>query len=173
MGKQLLYNTLMDIKKSQNTTFRVNKNKRSQHDVDCFLYAKLEINSEIRIENKVELTFKPGSVLNSHSSRADVAICLKQPTRERCGPHLLFPYLVLLQVGFTMPLMLPLTRCALTAPFHPYPITHVIRRFTFCCTGRGITPPRRYLAPCPVEPGLSSPRITIYKIRYSGSDCLG
>ena len=30
-------------------------------------------------------------------------------------------------------------------------------RYTFCCTGRGITPPRCYLAPCPLEPGLSSP----------------
>ena len=29
-------------------------------------------------------------------------------------------YLILLQVGFTMPLLLPVTRCALTAPFHPY-----------------------------------------------------
>ena len=32
------------------------------------------------------------------------------------------------------------------------------RRFAFCCTFRGLAPPRRYLAPCPVEPGLSSPR---------------
>ena len=32
-----------------------------------------------------------------------------------------FPYLVLLQVGFTLPLVLPRARCALTAPFHPYP----------------------------------------------------
>jgi len=31
------------------------------------------------------------------------------------------PYLVLLPVGFTLPLPLPGTRCALTAPFHPYP----------------------------------------------------
>ena len=31
------------------------------------------------------------------------------------------PYLVLLLVGFTMPLPLPVARCALTAPFHPYP----------------------------------------------------
>ena len=31
------------------------------------------------------------------------------------------------------------------------------RRFAFCCTFRGLAPPRRYLAPCPVEPGLSSP----------------
>ncbi|SKA44954.1 hypothetical protein SAMN02745132_00255 [Enterovibrio nigricans DSM 22720] len=31
------------------------------------------------------------------------------------------------------------------------------RRFALCCTGRRLAPPRRYLAPCPVEPGLSSP----------------
>ena len=54
---------------------------------------------------------------------------LKQPTRtvarktslhtsEPCTDH---PYLVLLPMGFTMPLLLPVTRCALTAPFHPYP----------------------------------------------------
>ncbi len=43
-----------------------------------------------------------------------------------CGPHAAagcpLPYLVLLQVGFTLPLMLPPARCALTAPFHPYPL---------------------------------------------------
>ena len=30
-------------------------------------------------------------------------------------------YSVLLPVGFAMPFPLPKTRCALTAPFHPYP----------------------------------------------------
>ncbi len=30
-------------------------------------------------------------------------------------------------------------------------------RYAFCCTFRGLTSPRRYLAPCPAEPGLSSP----------------
>lgn len=30
------------------------------------------------------------------------------------------PYLVLLPVGFTLPLLLPVARCAFTAPFHPY-----------------------------------------------------
>ena len=49
-----------------------------------------------------------------------------------------------LTVGFTMPCPLPITRCALTAPFHPYRET---RRFVFCCTGRRITPPGRYPAP--------------------------
>ena len=33
------------------------------------------------------------------------------------------PYLVLLRVGFTLPPALPPERCALTAPFHPYPGT--------------------------------------------------
>ena len=31
-----------------------------------------------------------------------------------------------------------------------------LRRYVFCGTVRGLTPPRRYLAPCPAEPGLSS-----------------
>ena len=62
-------------------------------------------------------------------------------------------YLVLLRVGFTLPHLLPDARCALTAPFHPYPI---LRRFVFCGTFRRLTPPRRYLALCPLEPGLSS-----------------
>jgi len=31
------------------------------------------------------------------------------------------PYSVLLPVGFAVPSLLPATRCALTAPFHPYP----------------------------------------------------
>ncbi|ODN65929.1 hypothetical protein A9E74_02353 [Methylophaga muralis] len=73
---------------------------------------------------KFEMADKPGSVVDNHSSGTDVTICLKQPTREPCGPHVmpkhLFLYLVLLLVGFTMPLLLPEARCALTAPFHPY-----------------------------------------------------
>lgn len=30
-------------------------------------------------------------------------------------------YLALLQAGFAVPVLLPALRCALTAPFHPYP----------------------------------------------------
>ena len=42
---------------------------------------------------------------------------------------------------------------------HPFTLTgpERLRRFTLCCTFRRLTPPRRYLALCPVEPGLSSP----------------
>ena len=63
---------------------------------------------------------KPGSVEDDHSSGMCVATHLKQPTREQRGPRLMFPYLVLLRVGFTLPHLLPNARCALTAPFHPY-----------------------------------------------------
>jgi len=49
-------------------------------------------------------------------------------------------------------------RCALTAPFHPCRRTPrgALGRCVFCGTFRRLTPPRRYLAPCPPEPGLSS-----------------
>src|SRR5690606_14143284 len=57
--------------------------------------------------------------------------------------------------------LLPGSRCALTAPFHPCLIPPPLRapghrRSALCCTFRRLAPPRRYLAPCPVEPGLSS-----------------
>ena len=52
--------------------------------------------------------------------------------------------------------VLPPTRCALTAPFHPCRSREGLRRFALCCTFRGLAPPRRYLAPDPPEPGLSS-----------------
>ena len=54
-------------------------------------------------------------------------------------------YLVLLPTGFTLPWPLPATRCALTAPFHPYLIQ---RRFAFCGTFPGVTSAGRYPAPC-------------------------
>ena len=108
------------------------------------------------ILKKVEPACKPGSVEDSHSSRAYVAVRLKRPTREQRGPRLMLPYLVLLRVGFTLPPALPQARCALTAPFHPYRRPKSLRRYIFCGTGRGLTPPRRYLALRPMEPGLSS-----------------
>jgi len=54
--------------------------------------------------------------------------------------------------------VLPPARCALTAPFHPYRrrIAAALGRSALCCTFRGLAPPRRYLAPCSAEPGLSS-----------------
>jgi hypothetical protein len=40
------------------------------------------------------------------------------------GPSLL-PYLALLRVGFALPAKLLPLRCALTAPFHPYPLQYI------------------------------------------------
>lgn len=51
----------------------------------------------------MKLTDKPGSVLDSHSSRPALAHWLKQPTRVRYGPYHANPYLVLLRVEFTVP----------------------------------------------------------------------
>jgi hypothetical protein len=93
-----------------------------------------------------------------HSSRRRVAADVHQrPTRRfrqfleppgRTGPmrnaNLALgsrfpPYLVLLRVGFTLPPALPPERCALTAPFHPYPGR----------TGRPGEPEEPFRRPCP------------------------
>ena len=68
-----------------------------------------------------------------------------------CG--LRHPYSVLLPAGLAMPLPLPAARCALTAPFHPYPGPRALRRrgagrFAFCGAIPGVTPAGRYPAPC-------------------------
>ena len=61
---------------------------------------------------------------NDHSSSPGIAAGIKQPTRRlRTGRPQAPPYLVLLRAGFCLPPTLPPARCALTAPFHPYPPT--------------------------------------------------
>jgi len=68
-----------------------------------------------------------------------------------------FPYLVLLRVGFTVPSYVTTDAVRSYRTISPLPVLRkALRRYTFCCTGRGLTSPRCYLAPCPVEPGLSS-----------------
>ena len=71
---------------------------------------------------------------DGHSSGPNITARLKRPTRRlwRAEPARapgkaysarprLPPYLVLLRVGFALPAALLRRRCALTAPFHPYP----------------------------------------------------
>jgi len=62
------------------------------------------------------------------------------------------PYSVLLPAGLALPLPLPVARCALTAPFHPYlqpgPRGVGARRFAFCGAFPGVAPAGRYPAPC-------------------------
>ena len=97
-----------------------------------------------------------------HSSGTHITVRLKRPTRwlDRADPHFSRStpaYLVLLRGGFTMPVLLPVRRWALTPPFHPCLIpSRGHRRSALCCTFRRVAPPRSYLAHCPGEPGLSS-----------------
>ena len=73
--------------------------------------------------------------LDGHSSRRRVTATLRfsdlpggltrrASTSSPCGD--VPPYLVLLRVGFTMPRPLLGGRCALTAPFHPYPVSGAV-----------------------------------------------
>jgi len=114
-------------------------------------------------ENERESADKPGSVEGNHPSGTHVAVRLKRPTRKPlraagAGPMpRALPYLVLLQVGFAVPPSVATGAVRSYRTISPLPAgfrRH--RRCTFCCTFRGLAPPRRYLAPCSAEPGLSS-----------------
>src|SRR5438128_5037069 len=91
----------------------------------------------------VAVSRKPNSVPlrgDDHSSSPAIAGGIKRPTRRlgravrtnlnrRIERRVSWapPYLVLLRAGFCLPPVLPRARCALTAPFHPYP-RRVLRR---------------------------------------------
>ena len=64
---------------------------------------------------------KPGSVVGNHSSGPAVTGGLKQPTRKHRGPRHSFPIWSCSRWGLPCRRVLPPARCALTAPFHPYP----------------------------------------------------
>ena len=65
---------------------------------------------------------------DDHSSSPAITRRVQQPTRWlRTGRPKTPPYLVLLRAGFCLPPTLPPARCALTAPFHPYPSTQCSR----------------------------------------------
>jgi len=89
---------------------------------------------------------------------------LKQPTREPCGPHVV-PLFGLAPSGVYHAVECYHRRGALLP--HHFNLTGFsekkLRRYIFCCTFRRLAPPRCYLAPCPVEPGLSS-LFYIYRI---------
>ncbi len=74
------------------------------------------------LANDKPVSVSPLTEGGDHSSWPGITTWLEQPTRElkRSG-QLLLPYLVLLHVGFSLPERLLPPRCALTAPFHPYP----------------------------------------------------
>jgi hypothetical protein len=106
------------------------------------------------------LSTNRGTPRDDHSSGTSVAGRLTQPTRaagsetNRVAPRR--PYSVLLPVGFTVPVPLPVPRWALTPPFHP-----CLRR----SAGGLVSVALSLRSPSPgvtrhrvsMEPGLSSP----------------
>ena len=64
---------------------------------------------------------KPGSVVDNHSSGTAVTSDLKRPTRRHRGPRHGLPIWSCSEWGLPCHSVLPPARCALTAPFHPYP----------------------------------------------------
>ena len=100
-----------------------------------------------------------------------------QPTRmtglenrlERTPRH---PYLVLLPVGFAVPSLLPGPRCALTAPFHPYPCRGVGGLLSVALS-LGSPPAAVSRHRISMEPGLSSPTETGAATRSTGEAHMG
>ncbi len=101
-------------------------------------------------------------------------IGLKQPTRKRRGPRHCFP--IWSCSGWGLPCHDCYQPRGALLPHH-FTLTRrrIARqryagRYTFCCTGRRLAPPRRYLAPCPAEPGLSSNQASFeLRSNYAGS----
>lgn len=102
-----------------------------------------------------EQYYKPSSVLDDHLSSSNVAIRLKRPTRRHSGQlySLTFGlasggvYICLFcyqKSGELLPRLSTLTNRKLFAVY-------------FCCTCLRVASTRRYLAPCPMKLGLSSP----------------
>ena len=94
-----------------------------QHEV---LFNSLILNENMGGE-KAGASNKPGSVIDNHSSGIAVTSYLKQPTREsardrrwqtRRPAH--SPIWSCSGRGLPCRELLPVARCALTAPFHPY-----------------------------------------------------
>ena len=73
------------------------------------------------VVKKKEPADKPGSVVGNHSSGITVTSILKRPTRRHRGPRYGLPIWSCSKWGLPCRKLLPVARCALTAPFHPYP----------------------------------------------------
>ncbi|SKA19753.1 hypothetical protein SAMN02745674_02377 [Lysobacter spongiicola DSM 21749] len=112
-------------------------------------------------EKVAEPADKPGSVVDSHSSRRIVTDTLEQPTRTRRGQRHEVPIWSCSRWGLPCR---SVARLAVRSYRTVSPLPRIpggtVRRSALCCTFRRLAPPRCYLAPCPVEPGLSSAPVT-------------
>ena len=135
-------------------------------------WVSADFEAAVRAAKADQTACKPGSVPPAEADAAAIPLgrtllCGSRDLPGRLGPATALPwrakarrpYLVLLQAGLAMPSLSPGTRCALTAPFHPYLPTP--RRgsaggllsvaLSLGSRPAGVT--RRLVA---VEPGLSS-----------------
>ena len=128
---------------------------------------------------RAEPADKPGSVVGNHSSRRIVTDTLKQPTRRHRGPRHCLPIWSCSRWGLPCRSVARLAvRSYRTVSPLPRTSCDAVRRSALCCTFRRLAPPRRYLAPCPVEPGLSSACLRMTRLpgrlrrgRLYGSGC--
>ena len=91
---------------------------------------------------------------------------------EDCAGRTSSSYLVLLRMGFTVPRTVAGRAVRSYRTLSPLPGSKTShRRSTLCCTFRRLTPPRRYLASCPVEPGLSSVPTYGHRDCVADSEC--
>ena len=113
-----------------------------------------------------QMIYKPGPVqrrsrLDDHSSRIFVTKYLKQPTRttkSKVDSEQALLFLFGFAPGGVYHAASVTSRAVRSyRTLSPLPTNDVCRRSTLCCTFRRLSPPRRYLAPCPMKPGLSSP----------------
>ena len=87
----------------------------------------------------------PGASSNLPGRRVQTSTSKSSRLRAKTSCR---PYSVLLPVGFAVPPALPPTRCALTAPFHPYrDLRNAPRRSVLCGTFPRLAPAGRYPAP--------------------------
>ena len=101
-----------------------------------------------------------GSISRSTSSNLPLCILRKRPDEPRLLTRSA-KRLVLLHMGFTVPPSSPTARWSLTPPFHPYRFTPAVCflwHFPSSPSPDVGAKPRRYLACCPLELGLSSIR---------------
>jgi hypothetical protein len=127
---------------------------------------RMETNLEISL---AEAAHKPGSVPaagypsagDDHSSSAIVADGVERPTR-RHGRAALGASLLGLAPGGVFRASDVTAEPGELLP-HPFTLTSLRQGFggrsPLCGTFPGVTPAGRYPAPCPAEPGLSSPRL--------------
>ena len=104
---------------------------------------------------RLESTDKPGSVVDSHFSGIVIAHNLKQPTRIQRGPRLNGFLFGLAPSGVCPAIFVTKNAVRSYRTISPLPNVNTWR-YIFCGTFRRLAPPRRYLALCPMEPGLSS-----------------